>query len=79
VPAVAGISVVVPLVAWVPLQLPEAVQAVALDDDHVSVVELPTTMELAAKLRVGAAGGAVTVKSTELTGETPSAFEQLNE
>ena len=69
----------VPLVACVPLQLPDAVQPVALADDHVSVVELPATMELADNVKVGAAGGAITVKSTELTGETPFTLEQLSE
>ena len=69
----------VPLVGSVPDQLPDAVQPVASADDQVSVAELPATMELADKVRVGAAGGAITVKSTELTGETPSALEQLSE
>jgi hypothetical protein len=46
----------VPLAASVPLQLPDPVQPVALTEDQVIVVELGTTMELAANVRVGAAG-----------------------
>jgi hypothetical protein len=40
----------------VPLQLPEAAQLVALTDDQVMVVELPSATELAASVSVGAAG-----------------------
>ena len=56
VPAAVGVRVCVPLVANAPLQLPVAVQPVELAEDQVSVVELPTATELAAKVRVGAAG-----------------------
>ena len=50
-----------PPVDFVPLQEPEAVQAVALVVLQVSVLLLPTVMVvgLAVKVRVGAAGGAV--------------------
>jgi hypothetical protein len=46
----------VPLVASVPLQAPEAVQLVAPTSDQVSVVELPTTTDVAASESVGAPG-----------------------
>lgn len=46
-----------PLVARVPLQLPEAVQLAALLDDHVIVVELPVTTLVAAAVIVGGPGG----------------------
>lgn len=45
-----------PLVARVPLQLPIAVQLVALAADQLMVVELPVAMELAVNARVGAGG-----------------------
>ena len=51
-----GAMVFVPLVASVPLQLPEAVQLVALTADQVIVVELPTTTDGAASASVGAPG-----------------------
>ena len=51
-----------PLVAWLPDQPPEAVQAVALALDQFNVEALPLTMELglADRLTVGAGAGAVT-------------------
>ena len=51
-----------PLVALVPDQAPEAVQEVALVEDHVSVELLPLAMELglAARLTVGAEAAEVT-------------------
>ena len=51
-----------PLVAWLPDQLPEAVQAVAPVVDQVKVEILPLTMELglAVRLTVGAGVGDVT-------------------
>lgn len=58
VPAAAGVSVAVPLVACVPLHAPLAVQAVAFVDDHVRV-ELPPTVIVVgatAMVTVGAAG-----------------------
>jgi len=50
----------VPLVAFVPLQPPEAEQLVALVEDHVSVLVAPAATEagLALKLTVGAAAAA---------------------
>ena len=52
----------VPLVALEPDQAPEAVQEVALVEDHVSVELLPLAMELglAARLTVGAEAAEVT-------------------
>jgi len=51
-----------PLVAWLPDQPPEAVQAVAFVVDQLKVELLPLTMELglAARLTVGAGVGEVT-------------------
>jgi hypothetical protein len=49
----------VPLVASVPVQLPLAVQLVALTDDQEIVVELPTATDVAASVSVGAAGTTV--------------------
>lgn len=79
VPAAFGVIVWLPLVASVPLQLPDAEQLVAFIEDHVRVVEPPTSMDVAAKVSVGAAGGALTAKVTELTGDAPIALAQLNE
>lgn len=57
VPTGPGATVCVPLVANVPLQPPDAVQLVALLDDHVIVVELPDTTLEAAAVSVGGPGG----------------------
>jgi hypothetical protein len=67
----------VPLVASVPVQLPEAVQLVALLEVQVIVVEPPSVTDGAASVRVGAEGGAVTVSATEADCDTPAVFEQL--
>jgi hypothetical protein len=66
----------VPLVAIVPLQVPDAAQLVALTDDQVNVVEAPNTMEVAANVSVGAAGGggAVTSKVTGVAADAPIAL-----
>jgi hypothetical protein len=71
----------VPLVAIVPLQAPEAVQLVALTDDHVNVVEAPNTIEVAANVSVGAvgAGGAVTSKVTGVAADVPIALLHVSE
>jgi hypothetical protein len=53
---VVGLTVCVPLLAKGPDQLPEAVQAVVLTDDQVSVVELPVTIEVEPSVSVGATG-----------------------
>jgi hypothetical protein len=69
-----------PLVARVPLQLPDAVQLVALLDDHVIVVDAPATIDVAANVRLGAAGGAVVTVRVAVAGfEVPLAFEQVSE
>jgi len=51
-----------PLIAWLPDQLPDAVQEVALVADQLKVELFPLTMELglAVKLTVGAGAGEVT-------------------
>jgi hypothetical protein len=57
VPVADGVTAFEPLVASAPLQPPEAVQPVALMADQLSVAELPSVIEFAAKLRAGAPGG----------------------
>jgi hypothetical protein len=61
----------VPLKAFVPVQAPEAAQALALDDDQFSVAALPlvTVLGLAPKLTVGAA--AVTDTSADCVALPP--------
>ena len=62
-----------PELAKAPAQLPDAVQPVAFTDDHVSVVELPDTMDDEASVRIGAFGaGNITVSATMLGGDVPS-------
>ncbi len=56
VPAAAGVTVWLPLLASDPLQLPEAVQPVVLTEDQAIVVELPAAIELAPSVKVGALG-----------------------
>jgi hypothetical protein len=70
----------VPLVASVPLQLPEAVQLAALADVQLIVVELPTATEAAASVSVGAAGipGVVTIKVAVLAVDVPMEFAQVS-
>jgi hypothetical protein len=81
-PAEAGLSVSVPLVATVPLQFPDAVQSMALLDAHVSVVEVPATIDVLPKLRLGVAGAlvlaAVTVSVAVVGFEVPLALEQVS-
>ena len=80
-PAAAGVIVWLPLVAKVPLQLPDAVQLVLLTELQVSVVDPPTVTELAPKVSVGAAGAtwAVTVRVTDVTVDEPVGLEHNNE
>jgi len=82
------VSVAVPLVFWAPVQLPaaaalsDAVQLVALVDDQVIVVDLPTTIDVAAKVRLGTAGGdvaAVTVRVAVAGFDVPPALVQVSE
>jgi hypothetical protein len=79
VPLAVGFRVCVPLLASVPLQLPDAVQAVALLEDQVMVVEAPAAMDVAAKVSVGGAGGAATVKLAVLAADVPNALVQVSE
>jgi hypothetical protein len=58
VPAALPVTVIVPLVACVPLQLPDATQLVALAELHVKVVEAPTRIDVLAAFKVGAGGAA---------------------
>jgi hypothetical protein len=82
VPAEAGFSVSVPLVAIVPLQLPDAWQLRALLDDHVIVVDVPAEIDVVARLSVGVAGAevpvGVTVRVAVLFGEAPLVLEQVS-
>jgi len=81
VPTEVGVSVWVPLVGSVPLQLPDAVQLVALLDTQVIVVDEPTTSDVVAKFMLGAAGAdaAVTVRVAAVGFEVPLALEQVSE
>jgi hypothetical protein len=80
VPTAVGVMVWVPLVACAPLQLPDAVQLVALAEDHASVVECPTATAFAANDRVGAAGGVpdVAVSVADPAADVPNALVQVN-
>ena len=80
VPIAAGVMVSVPLVACVPLQLPDAVQLVAPTEDHASVVDCPTATEFAANVRVGAAGGVpdVAVRVTDPAADVPTELVQVS-
>ena len=62
-----GLTLSLPEVALLPDQAPEAVQAVALPDDQVSVLLSPALIEagVALRLTVGAAGALATVTVTE--------------
>lgn len=79
-PTAVGVVGIEPLVAKVPLQLPEAVQLVAFTETQVSVVGLPTSTEFAANFNTGAAGAVpeVTVKFALLVAEVPNALLQVN-
>jgi hypothetical protein len=79
VPAALGVKGWLPLVANDPFQLPDAVQLFALTEAQVIVVELPRTMEFMDKVRVGAGGGAATIKLTVLVADVPTAFVHVSE
>src|ERR1700728_173075 len=64
VPPAVGVSVLLPLVAKVPLQLPEAVQLAAFADDQLITNDWPRLIEIALSPTVGA-GGTTSVKVTE--------------
>jgi hypothetical protein len=64
VPTAVGFTVCVPVLSKGPVQLPEAVQPWLFADDHVIVVELPTTMEFVASVNVGAAGTIICATGT---------------
>ena len=68
-----------PLVASAPVQVPDAVQAVALTEDQVMVVEEPAVMEDDAKVRVGGTGGGATVTLAVLADEVPKALVHVSE
>ncbi len=71
-------TVWLPLVASVPLQLPDAVQPVAFVETQVKVAVLPTTMELAEAVKVAVGVGAVTSSVTVVAAEFPFAFAQTS-
>jgi hypothetical protein len=60
-----------PLVATLPDQPPEAVQAVALVEDQLSVALLPLVTVLGAALKVTVGAGVVTVTVADWTAEPP--------
>lgn len=68
----------VPLVASTPLQLPDAVQLVAVLEDHVIVVDVPTGIDVAANVRLGGGSALVTVRVAVLATELPPAFAQVS-
>ncbi len=89
-PAEVGVSVRVPLIARSALfqapaaaALSDAAQLVAPLDDQVIVVDVPATIDVAANLRPGAAGGVVaavvTVRVAVVGFEVPMAFLQVSE
>jgi len=62
-----------PLRAWAPAQAPEAVQAVAFDEDHVSVAAEPLSTVLGVALRVTVAEGfGLTVTVVDCTALPPA-------
>ena len=78
VPTAVGLTVWEPLVAKAPPQLPDAVQPEAFEEDQVIVVEAPLTMEVEARVNVGAAGGGpVTVSVSDVAWELPNELEQM--
>jgi hypothetical protein len=72
VPVAVGVTVWLPLVASVPLQLPEAVQLVAFVETQVKVAVLPTTIEVAEADRE--AVGVATTRLTVVAAEEPAPF-----
>ncbi len=73
-PVVVGVTVWLPLAASEPVQLPEAVQLVALVEVQLRVAVLPETMELADAVKVAVGAGAVTSSVTVVAAEFPFAF-----
>jgi hypothetical protein len=71
VPTVAGETLCVPLVANVPLQLPDAAQLVAFKDDQVSVVWFPAVTVVADEVSDGAPGGTSAMAASACTNPKP--------
>jgi len=80
VPTTVGVMVRLPLVACVPLQLPEAAQLAAFAEDQVSVAEPPTGTDVGVNVIVGAAGAVpeVTVRFAVLAADVPNASLQVS-
>jgi hypothetical protein len=78
VPGAVGLSVIVPLVACVPLQAPLAVQRVALVEVQLKSALAPDWMAVGLRLSVTVGTGAVTVTTAELDTLTLLASEQLS-
>jgi hypothetical protein len=76
----AGVIVWVPDAASVPLQLPDAVQLVAVAELQLMVVDLPTATEVEASVSVGVTGGApeVAKRVTVLVADVPAAPVHVN-
>jgi hypothetical protein len=75
-PTSAGVSTWLPVVGNGPLQLPDAVQLVAVNEDQEIVADSPAATEGAEIVSVGAAG-ATDVKLTEFSADTPAALVQV--
>ncbi len=70
-------TLLLPLSASLPLQLPVAVQAVALVEDQVSVADCPSVMDVGFTEKVGGPGaGGSTFSVTELVPVGPAAVVQ---
>ena len=75
-PTPTGVRTWLPLVGNGPLQLPDAVQLVAVDEDQEIVADCPRVTEVADSVRVGTAGAPV-LKLTEFTPDAPAALIQV--
>lgn len=81
VPMTAGVIVWVPDAASVPLQLPDAVQLVAVAELQLMVVDLPTATVGDASVSVGVTGGVpeVAKRLTEFVADVPPAPVHVSE
>lgn len=77
VPVNEGETTDVPDVARVPLQLPEAVQLLALVLDQVSVDDSPSSIDVGAAVNVTVGAGGLTV-TVVVAAPLPVRFEQVN-
>ena len=75
VPAAVGVTVSVPLVAWVPLQAPLAVQDVAFVEDQVSVALCPSVIDVGLIERVTVGAAALTVNVADAVALPPAPLQ----